>query len=286
MSTILVTGATGTVGAHVVRELLHLGRPVRAFVRDPDAAAATLGDRVELATGDLGDPGSLRRALDGVERVFLCAANHPRQVEWETNVIDVAAEAGVRRLVKLGASGARIGSPFEFADAHGRIEQQLWTSRLPAVVLHPTFYMSNLLADAETITRHGRLYAPAGDAKVAMIDPRDMAAVAAVVLTERGHEGRTYQLTGPVAVTFAEVAADLSTAIGRPVAYVDVPDEAARARMVGSGVPGWLADQLVILWGLLRAGAAATTTDVVRVLTGRDPRSVAEFGRALATAIR
>lgn len=286
MNPILVTGATGTVGLHVVRELLERGVSVRAFVRGPRRAAGVLGDRVELTTGDLADPASIRAALDGVDRVFLCSANHPQQVEHETNVIDAAAAAGIRRLVKVGANGAQVGSPLRFWDAHGRIEAHLRGSGLPAVVLHPSTYMSNLLAAAETIKHMGTLFAPAGDAKVTLIDPRDVAAVAAVLLTEDGHEGRTYPLTGPEPVTYHEVAAQLSAGIGRPVGYVDVPDPAARDGMIQSGMPEWLADQVVILWGQLRRGAAATTTDVVRVLTGHEPRTVAEFVRDHAAAFR
>lgn len=258
--------------------------PVRAFVRDLDRAAEALGDGVELAAGDFTDPTSIRTALDGVQRVFLCSPNHPHQVEHETNVIDAAVGAGVRRLVKLGANGANLGSPLQFWDAHARIERHLRVSGLPSVVLHPSTYTSNLLAAAETIKLTGRLFAPAGEARMPLIDPRDVAAVAAVVLTEDGHEGRTYPLTGPEAVTYDQVAEQLSVAIGRSITYVDVPDPAAREAMTHAGLPEWLADQLVILWGELRRDAAATTTDVVRVLTGREPRTVADFGRDFAAA--
>jgi uncharacterized protein YbjT (DUF2867 family) len=286
MDSILVTGATGAVGSNLVRELQERGVPARVFVRDPVRAAAVLGHRVELAIGDFSDPASLRNALGGVDRVFLCSPNHPQQAEHEANVIDAAADAGIRRLVKIGANGAQIGSPLEFWDAHGRIEQHLRESGLPWVVLHPSSYTSNLLAAAETIKHMGRLFAPAGDAKVTLIDPRDVAAVAAVMLTESGHEGRTYTLTGPEAVTYHQAAHQLSAAIGRPVEYVGVPDPAAREGMIQAGLPEWLADQLLIFWDQLRRGAVATMTDVVRVFTGHEPRTVADFGRDFADTFR
>ncbi len=286
MTPVLVIGATGCVGAHVVDELLGRGMRVRAFVRDRVRAATVLDGRVEPADGDVGDPASIRAALDGVERVFLCTPNHPQQVEHETNVIDAAAGAGIRRLVKIGANGAQIGSPVAFWDAHGRIEAHLRQSGVPAVVLHPSSYTSNLLAAAPAIVHGGTLFAPAGGAKVALIDPRDVAAVAAVALTADGHDGRTYTLTGPQAVTYHDVAHQLSAVTGRQVAYVDVPDEAAREGMLRAGVPGWMAEQLVALWGELRRGAADTTTDVVRVLTGREPRTVSQFLRDHAAAFR
>jgi uncharacterized protein YbjT (DUF2867 family) len=281
--TVLVTGATGSVGSAVVRELRERGVEVRAFVRDINRAKAMLGD-VECVAGDYGDPASIRQAISGVDRVFLCSRNDPRQVEHETNVIDAAASAGVGRLVKVGAQGAKVGSPQAFWDAHGRIERHLELVGVPAVVLHPSSYTSNLLASAETIKHLGKLFAPAGDAKVTLIDPRDVATAAAVVLTEDGHDGRTYVLTGPEAVTYEQAAACVSAAIGKPVDYVDVPDAMARDGMLQAGVPPWLAEQLVILWQQLRHGALAETTDVVRVLTGREPRSVTDFVRDHAGA--
>lgn len=284
MNPILVTGATGTVGSHVVRELRERGVAARAFVRDPQRAAALLGDDVPLAVGDFTDPASIRAALDGVQRVFLCCGNHPGQVADETNVIDAAAAAGVRRLVKISAPGSQLDAPVEFARIHARIEAHLAGSGVPAVVLRPGFYLTNLLAGADTIRSMGRFFLPAGDAKVAMTDPRDVAAVAAVALTEDGHEGRAYAVTGPALVTCTEVAEHLGTALRRPVEFVDVPDDAARAGMTQAGVPEWLAEQIVLLWGELRRGGGGTTTDVVRVLTGREPRGVAEFVRDHAAA--
>ncbi|QJY45508.1 SDR family oxidoreductase [Pseudonocardia broussonetiae] len=278
-STVLVVGATGTIGSAVLRDLRRRGVATRAFVRDRARARAVLGDDVELATGDLADPSSVRAALRGVQRVLLCTPNDPEQVRREVTVIDAAAAAGVGLVVKIGAIGAGADSPLAFWVAHARIEQHLRSSGLPAVVLHPSMYMTNLLAAAETIGQTGRLFAPAGDARISLIDPRDVAATAAVVLTEDGHAGRAYTLTGPEALTYQDVAAQIASATGRPVEYVEVPDAAARAAMAAAATPDWFADQLIILWGRLRQGAGATTTDTVRVLTGQEPRRVAEFVR-------
>jgi len=279
MSRVLVTGATGNVGSGAVAELQRRGVPVRAFVRDPQGAAARLGREVELATGDFAEPESISRALDGIEQVLLSSGNHPRQAEYEMRVIDAAAAAGVRRIVKVSTTGAAAGSPFAFADWHGRSERHLAESGVPAVVLQSAFLMSNLLAAADSIRGAGKLLAPADGARIAMIDPRDVGAVAATVLTEDRHDGRTYALTGAEALTYAEVADALSTVAGRRVEFVDVPDEAAREGMRASGMPDWLADGVVEVYRQLRAGVNAQTTDVVRVLTGRDPRSVADFVR-------
>jgi uncharacterized protein YbjT (DUF2867 family) len=277
MTKVLVTGATGNVGAQVIRDLKSRGETVRAFVRDPDRAAERLGDGVEFVPGDFSDAASLRRAMEGVDRVFLACANHPRQVEYEANVIDAAAAAGVRRVVKLSALGAEIGSPVAFWDAHGRIEQHLRASGLPSTILRPSTYMTNVLGSAEAIGHTGKLFAPAGGARIAMIDPRDVGTVAASVLTEEGHEGKTYTLTGPDSITYDDISGDLSRATGRRLDFVSVPDKAARRSMVEAGMPAWFADNLVTLFGLLRQGAVARTTDTVRVLTGDEPHSFGDF---------
>lgn len=284
MNRILVTGATGNVGSHVVHLLRGRGAPVRAFVRDPDKAIRALGPDVELAVGDFGDPASVRAGLDGVEQVFLACSNHPLQVEWETTVIDAAADVGVRRIVKLSAIDAEIGSPVAFADAHGHIERHLRGSGVASVMLKPSFMMSNLLGGADGVRQAGAIFLPAAGAKVAMIDPRDVAEVAATVLTGDGDDGHGYELTGPEAITFDDVAEQLSVVVGRPVGFVPVPDEAAVAQLVGVGVPEWFATNLVTQFGLLRNGTQAQARDVVRTLTGREPRSVAEFLRDHAGA--
>ena len=284
MTTVLVTGATGAVGSAVVDELRERGAAVRAFVRDRARAAAVLGEDVELAVGDFEDPASVRRALRGVERVFLACGNVPGQVRHETSAIDAAAAAGVERIVKLSANGAAPGSPLAFWDWHGRIEQHLARSGVAAVVLRPDNYMTNLLASAEAIAQAGMLFAPAGRARVAMVDPRDVAAVAAVALTEDGHDGEGYVLTGPRAVTFDEIAAALSDATGHHVAFVDVDDAAARQGMLEGGLPGFLIDFLVALFCALRGGAHAVPTGTVRAVTGTEPRGIAAFAREHATA--
>jgi uncharacterized protein YbjT (DUF2867 family) len=277
MSTTLVTGATGTVGSMVVQELRGSGVPVRAFVRDPDQAAARLGPGVDLAVGDLAEPRSIRAALEGVDVLFLACGNLPPQAEYEVNVIDAAARAGLRRLVKLSALGAEIGSRVAFWDWHARIERHLRASGVPSVVLRPRFYMSNLLGSVETIRSAGAILAPAEGVKVPMVDPRDVAATAAVVLRDDGHEGRTYELTGPEAIGFHDVAARLSEVTGRPVRFVPVPDAGARQGLLEAGMPDWMAENIVAVFGMLRDDPAAQVTGAVHALTGRQPRHLAEF---------
>ena len=282
MQKILVTGATGNVGSRVVEELRGRGVPVRAFVRDPGKAAAMLGEDVELALGDFDDEGSIRAALDGVDGVFLACSNQPRQVEYETRVIDAAEEMGARRIVKLSALGSEVGSPVAFWDWHARIENHLRASGVPFVVLRPTFSMANLLASAEAVQYTGKLFVPAGDAGISMVHPQDVAAVASIALVEGGYDGNTYTLTGPEAITFGQVAGYLWEAVGREIEYLNVPDEAALQSMIDQGLPEFVAAQIVTVFGILRGGAQERTTDSVRTLTGGDPYGFAAFARDYA----
>lgn len=277
---IVVTGATGTVGSRVVRELSERGAKVRAFVRDRHEAEAMLGSQIDLAAGDFLDADSLRRALDGADALFLASPNDPRQVEWETTVLDVAVERRVPKVVKLSAFGAAPGADLDFWDAQGRIEDHLRRSQLPFVLLHPTYYMTNLGAFAEPVRHMGRIFAPMGGAKISMIDPSDVAAVGAAALTDDRHLGATYLLTGPELVAFDQVGQELGALLDRDIEFVPVPDDAARGAMAEAGVPPWLADNLIVLARHLRDGVAEQVTDAVRDVTGRNPRSLGEFLRA------
>jgi uncharacterized protein YbjT (DUF2867 family) len=277
--TVLVTGATGNIGSKVARELYEKGVSVRGFVRDDAKAREMLGGGIELAVGDFSDAESLRKALHGIDRVLLSCSNQPQQAELEIGVIDAAAAAGVRRIVKLSSIGARVGAPLSFWDWHGRSEQHLRRSVIPAVILQSNFYMSNVLAAANQVRELGKLLAPAEGAKIAMVDPRDVAAVAAVLLTSDDHERQTYELSGPEAITYEQVADDISAATARRVEFVAVPDEGAHRGLLEAGMPNWYADELVALFKLLRQGDADHTTDTVRAVTGREPRSFAQFAR-------
>jgi uncharacterized protein YbjT (DUF2867 family) len=276
---IVITGATGTTGSEVVRALMAQGSPVRAFVRDPEKARRMLGEHVDLAIGDFADPPSVRAALDGADTLYLSCADDPQRVGWETAAVHAAAAAGVRRVVKLSPVPAAPGSPVAFWDWHGQVEQHLRESGVGWVILRSSWYMSNLLAAASQVTAEGRLYAPAGGARIAMIDPRDVGAAAAAVLSSAGHEGQTYLLTGPDAISYAQVAAELSAATASKVEFIDVPDDDARQAMIGNGLPGFVAEQIVRVFAQLRQGADARVTPTVEALTGSAPRDFASFAR-------
>jgi len=286
MTTILVTGATGSVGARLVNELRTKGQNVRALVHHPYHAAKLDGSGAQLVLADFADPTSVRAALDGVDAVFLACGNVPDQVAYECAVIDEAKGAGVQRIVKLSARGAAVGSRVAYWDWHGLIERRLQASGMAATVLRPSFLMTNLLAAAGANTIPCCCTGLAAGARISMVDPRDVAAVAAVALTTTGHQGRTYVLTGPVAITYQQVAQDLSAATGRSIDFVDIPPEVATVALIEAGLPQFAAEQVVTVFGELRAGVQWETTDTVRVLTGHPARPFAVFARDHADAFR
>jgi uncharacterized protein YbjT (DUF2867 family) len=272
---ILVTGATGRVGSEVVRQLLAAGERPRTFTRDPDKARQRLGEQVDHVAGDLDRPETIEAALDGVDRVFLLTTQSNRQPEWESAVIRTAAHAGVAHLVKLSVFRADRRSSLQIARQHGQVEEALEASGLAFTVVRPVFFMQNLLA----MVRNGAIRTAAGDGRVAMVDLRDVAAVAVATLTGRGHEGETYTLTGPEALSFDDVASRLSQLLGRQIRHLRVSPDEVSAALQSSGVPAWFADDMARLHGMLAGGYEEAVSDDVRALTGRPPRTLAQFVR-------
>jgi uncharacterized protein YbjT (DUF2867 family) len=270
---ILVTGATGTVGSEVVRQLVATGERPRALVRDPATARQRLGDQVEHVVGDLDRPETIAAALAGVDRVFLLTPQSSRQPKWERAVIGAAARTGVGQLVKLSVFRANEQSPLQVARQHGQAERVLAQSGLAATILRPVFFMQNLLA----MVHDGAIATAAGDGRVAMVDARDIAAVAVATLTGGGHAGKTYTLTGPEALSFYQVASVLSRQTGRPLRHVRVPPDKVRVALQGRGVAAWYADDMAKLHSMLAVGYEEVVTDDIHRVTGRPPRTLAQF---------
>jgi uncharacterized protein YbjT (DUF2867 family) len=281
---IVVTGATGQTGRRLVAELLQRGAAVRALVRDPSAARRMLGPDVELVEADLERPTTLQAALKGAERVYLLAPPHPRLAAMEANLIQAARRAGVRQVVKHSAIDASPAARSEVARMHSAGERLLAASGLAHTILRPSMFMQNFLMLTPTIVSQGLLAVPMGTGRCAFVDCADVAAVAAAVLTQDGHDARTYLVTGAQALSPDEVAAQLSTALGRTIRYLDVPIQAARAALRAQGLSDWQIEQMRGSAEAFAAGEVAEVTDVVARLTGRRPRSFAAFAHDLVAA--
>lgn len=275
---ILVTGATGTTGSAVVREVREKGAPFRVMARNVEKARGLFGDDVEIVPGDLSDPASLGPVVEGVTSLFLLTPPDERMVALNENALVAASEAGVGHVVKLSAIGAATDSPLQLGRWHGEMEAEIAKSGLGWTVLRAGSFMQNFFNHLPTIHGQSQVYSPMGDGKVAMIDTRDIAAAAANVLVAPGaHAGRTYELTGGEALSESEATAIVSNVIGREIAFTEISGEAAAAGMEQMGLPSWLIGDLIALSEMAKAGYMAAVSPHTADLLGRAPRTFTDF---------
>jgi uncharacterized protein YbjT (DUF2867 family) len=284
---ILITGATGNVGSAVLDNLGTTDVGLRALAHD-ESKARSLRDRgVEAIVGDFLEPETLSPALEGVGTVLLVTPIHPEQVTQASNVIKAAKESGNDlRIVRLSVHQAFHQAPARNSRQHAEIEDELASSGLPYTLLRPTTFMQNTLMAARTVASEGRIYQPFKDGRLGMIDARDIGEVAAKVLTEEGHEGEVYTLTGPAAISFYNVARALSEVLGKEVSYVPIPLEKAKEAMLDMGLSEWRADVLIEYAKAHSEGYSDFTTKDVERLTGHPATSYKEFATDFAGVFR
>jgi uncharacterized protein YbjT (DUF2867 family) len=276
---ILVTGATGKIGSEAVRLLRQQDQPVRAMVRDPDKAAPLAAAGATITRADFDDPASIDQAMAGVDTVILVSPAVPAQ---ELNVIASASRPGVKHVIKV-TSKASADSPIARRRGQAEIEAGLAASGLPHTLLRGNAFMQNTLALAPAIKKTGGFGSSAGSGRVGMVDARDVAAVAAEIATAPGeHAGRTYWLTGPALISFADVAAILSQVRERPVTYRPVSFEEDRAAMIRAGVPAAIAEMNAQAFSLIAEGEAAWLSEDIPALLGRPARSYEQFATDFA----
>ena len=281
----LVTGATGNTGRPLVELLCQRGVPVRAMVHSATSREQLTGLPVEVIVADLDDAEAVSAALAGIERAYLVTPSSERAQAQQERFVELAGKAGVEHLVKLSQLGADEASPVRFLRYHAAVERRVRELGIDFTFLRPNLFFQGLLALSGTIREQGLLPAPIGDARVSAIDVRDIAAVAATALTEPGHAGATYTLTGPAAVTHAEIADAIGAAAGRTVTFVDVPPETFATTLRGL-LPDWQVDGLLEDYAHYRRGEADAVLSTVADVTGRAPRAVAEFAREHVDAFR
>ena len=271
---ILVTGATGKVGAECVRRLVAQDVAARAFVRSAERAAPLAESGADIAVGDLDDPASIDRALDGVSTVVLVTPGLPAQ---ETAVIDAAVRAGVGHVVYL-TSKASLDAPVERRRWHAQVELALADSGLPHTLLRSNAYMQNTLALAPGIAAAGRFASSAADGRMGMVDSRDVAAVsAAIAVAPTAHVGKTYHLTGPETISYPEVAETLTELLGRHIEFEVISRDEEKTRMVSHGVPEPVAAMNAQAFALNATGDADWLSEDVHIVTGHRPRSFRDF---------
>ena len=284
---VLITGATGRVGSALLDRLSDADVDLRVLSHDESKAQSLRNRGVDVIEGDFLKPETLGPALDQVTAVFLATPIHPEQITQATNVVQAANDSGTApRIVRLSVHQASHQAPTRNSRQHAVIEDALTSSGLPYTLLRPQSFMQNTLMTASTVATQGRIYQPMKDGRLGMIDARDIGAVAARVLTEEGHEGQTYTLTGPAAISFHDVARILSGILGREVSYVSIPLEKAKETMLARGISEWMADVLNEYANAHSAGYSDWTTDDVERLTDHPATSYQQFARDFAMAFR
>lgn len=280
---VLVTGATGSTSSALIPVLRSAGVDVRAFVRDESKAQPLKDVGAEIVVGDLDKPETIEPAVEGVSKIYLLTWNGPTQAQQAENVLEAARRAGTPHIVRhsmWGSENSRI------IKQGYHVEDAVKSSGLPWTLLKPTFFMQNTLMAAPTIASDGVIYFDVGEGRIGAIDVRDIVDVAAAVLTGSGHEGKSYILTGPEAISFHDMAATFSKVLGKEVKYVAVPHEAALQSMVGMGFPEWIARGYGELMEGFSQGFAEKPTDNVATLTGHPARSFERFARDFAQHFR
>ncbi len=284
---ILVTGATGLNGSELVRRLSARGVHVRGLARNiAKAGALSALPNVEIVEGDMAHPETLSGALHGVDRAMLISSSDPVMLEVQSNFIEAARKAGVKHIVKLSGIMPELDSPFRFARMHGEIERRLEASGMAFTHLRAGEFFPAYFRQVRSIVAKGALILPMEDARIASIDIGDIAEVAATILTGSGHEGKTYPLTGPEALSMAEVAEKLSIATGKPIEYVNVAPEEAKSANLAAGMPPYMADALFELFAERRKGKEAQVSPVIPTIFGWQATRFDEFAARNAAIFR
>ncbi len=282
---ILITGATGSIGTELTKTLSEQGIPFRAMVRSligAERLAALPG--AEVVVGDFNNSATLAQVLKGIERAFLLTNSSEQAEVQQLSFVAEAQRVGLQHIVKLSQLAAAVDSPVRFLRYHAQVEQAIQASDMAFTFLRPNLFMQGLLGFRVSIVGQGKFFAAVGEAKISLVDIRDIAAVAAAALTKPGHAGKIYTLTGPQSLTHAEMADELSSALGKRITFVDVSPEAMRNALTAAGFPAWQADGLIEDYAHYSRNEASAVASGVEDATGKVPRNFADFARDYVAA--
>ncbi len=279
---ICVTGASGTVSSEVIRQLESSKAPFRGAYFSNNKAEAARARGIEAVIIDYNRPETLRAAFQGCDKLFLLGPNALNQSELERNAVEAAKAAGVRHVVKQSVIGAD-EEAFSLALVHRPVEKAIESSGLAWTFLRPNSFMQNAVTFlGKTIRAEAAFYSASGQAKISHVDVRDIAAVAVKALTEPTHAGKAYTLAGPEALTYDELANELSKALGRPISHINLPPSDLKQGMLAEGMPEEIADWMLDLERYYREDQASRITNDIKQVTGREPRRFAEYVRETA----
>jgi uncharacterized protein YbjT (DUF2867 family) len=273
---ILITGASGTVGKAVLNEVALSGAKHKAMYRSAnEAARAPAGTQAVVA--DFAKKETFAAALRDVDAVYLVCSPIPDLVQLECNMIDSCRTAGVKQIVLNSALGAG-DYPKSFPSWHRKVEDKLKTTGISFTILRPNSFHQNVVTYfAPSIRAQGVFYSSIGNARVSFLDVRDIAVAAAKALSGGEHIGKTYELNGPEALTYGELAEKISKHAGRAVQYMDIPVQAQRKAMLEQGMPTWQVDALLDLQEYYTSGNGGTVDALLPKLLGRPPITMDRF---------
>jgi (4-alkanoyl-5-oxo-2,5-dihydrofuran-3-yl)methyl phosphate reductase len=280
-TTYLVTGATGNIGGRVVDRLLQRGERTRVFVRNADKATWRFGDRVDVRVGDLADPATLSHAVEGADVVFLVSTG-PDLAEKDKRAADIAKSAGVRLVVKLSTDDVeqRVGTGVWHREGEAAIRD----SGIGFLFVRPTGFMDNLLNWAGAIKADGVLGCAAGDGTMPFVHSDDIADVAVATMTDPQYVGQSLSITGPEALSFAEITAKIAVAIGRELHFEPLTDDEERRQEIAWGTPPAIIEARLSIFRAMRDGQLAAISDTVARTLGREPISFDRWAQQNAAA--
>ena len=276
--TILLTGATGTVGTQLAIKLNDLHIPFRALVRNK-GNNGLLKDlpMAQIVTSDLANAENLGPVFQGIEKAFLLTDSSAQAEQLQLNFVNTAYSAGVKQIVKLSQLAAEEQSPVRFLRYHAKVENRIKELGITYTFLRPNLYMQGFIALKDHIKNDGKFYAAVGNAGISIVDVRDIASVAAIALTETGHENKTYTITGEETLTHYQLAEILSTVLDRKITFIDVSPEQMKGALQAAGFPQWQLDGLIEDYAHYAREEAAAIYTTVKTVTGKPAINFSQF---------
>lgn len=279
---ICVTGANGTLGSEILKQLQTTKPPFRAAYFSSKQAEAARARGIDAVLIDYNRPETLRAAFQGSDKLFLLGPNLLNQTQLELNAVEAVKAVGMRHIVKQSVMGAE-GEDFSLAKLHRPVEKAIESSGLAWTFLRPNSFMQNAVTFmSKTIRAESVFYSASGQAKISHVDVRDIAAVAVKALTAANHDGRAYTLTGPEALTYDDMANELSKVLGRTINHLSLSPADLKHGMLAEGMPEGIADRMLDLERYFREERASYITNDIKQVTGRDPRRFAQYVRDTA----
>ncbi|MBT1706102.1 SDR family oxidoreductase [Chryseosolibacter indicus] len=276
-ASIFITGATGNVGSLLVQALISKKVPFKMLIRESSRNLIVDNNFTEVVYGDLRKSESFEHHLQGVEKAFLLTNSSEEAEQIQLNFVKAAKRAGVKHIVKLSQYSAAPHSPVRFLRYHAAVEKAIKEQGLAFTFLRPNLYMQALLSLRKSIVNDGKFFAAVGNAPISAVDIRDIANVAAQVLTNAGHENKIYNITGPEALTHYQMAAFFSEALEKDVHFIDVSPDDMRRALNKAHFPSWQVEGLLEDYAHYARGEAAEISSAVEDVTGAKPHSFRDF---------